>query len=140
MKYKQTVNKFKVHLQQKLEIEKYFNCFKCEANRHKLKCKGILQPFDFIEPYSIQIEYTANSSPVVYVKSPNIPINVKAHMYSKGNLCLYYPREFKWKNETSISKYLIPWISEWIVYYENFKMNGGIWLGPEAPHLPTDKK
>jgi hypothetical protein len=140
MKYKRGLNKFKIHWNQKKEIEMHFKCFTCVANNNELNCRGVLQPIDIIEPYTIQIQFKANTSPRVYVKSPKIIADSKIHVYPKGNLCLYYPKEFVWTNDTSIAKNIIPWINEWIVYYENYKINGGKWLGPEAPHSPLAKK
>jgi hypothetical protein len=33
---------------------------------------------------------------------------------------------------------IIPWIAEWLVYYELYLICGK-WLGPEAPHGPNGK-
>jgi hypothetical protein len=128
------IQPFVVYSRHKSEIEKYFRCFKFEVNRKRLFCTGLLQPIPEIDPYRIHIIFKTNQAPKVFIKIPRIPINTKAHMYPDGSLCLFYPKEFIWTDNTSIAKYLIPWISEWIVYYECFKTNGGIWLGPEAPH------
>jgi len=47
----------------------------------------------------------------------------------------------RWTEQTPVYKYTVPWISEWIVYYEIYQMNGGIWEGPESPlHMNESDK
>lgn len=120
---------------QKSFIEKQLNCFKCGIVGHgqSMVCKGCLQPLDYIEPYKIEIVQLPGSPPKVFIKSPTIEYNPEIHMYKQGNLCLYYPDEFNWKTNTSIAAYTIPWVNEWIVYYELYKISG-VWEGPAAPH------
>jgi hypothetical protein len=126
---------FKELLLQKKLIEKEFSCFKCTINGHglSLTCKGILQPLENIEPYSIEIIQEPGCVPKIFVKSPKIKYDPKIHMYKSGNLCLYYPYDFNWNATTAFAHYLIPWVNEWIIYYELYKISG-VWEGTAAPH------
>jgi len=98
-----------------------------------MTCKGILRPLDYIEPHEIEIRVSCGASPRVFVKKPRIPYNEDIHMYQDGHLCLYYPRDMFWSSNTSITEHTIPWINEWIIYYELYKISG-VWEGLAAPH------
>lgn len=98
-----------------------------------MTCRGILKPLDYIEPYEIEIKVSYGFAPRVFIKNPKISYNEDIHMYRNGNLCLYYPRDMYWDSNSSITEYTIPWINEWIIYYELYKISG-IWEGPAAPH------
>ena len=124
---------------QKMGIEKQYQCFKCTIQDHgqSLICKGFLQPLDYIEPYQIEIIQIAFKTPKVFIKTPKIEVNPKIHIYKEGNLCLFYPPDLKWKVNISVADYMIPWVNEWIVYYEIYKISGK-WEGPAAPHDLTE--
>lgn len=128
-------NNFKTLYLQKRFIEKEFTCFRCNIQSHGLllTCKGVLHPLENIEPYSIEIIQKPGTTPKVFVKSPKIEYDPKIHMYKEGNLCLYYPSDFNWNASTAFAHYLIPWVNEWIIYYEIYKISG-VWEGPAAPH------
>lgn len=121
---------------QKQSIEKHYRCFTCKITGHgtMLVCTGSLQPLDWIEAYQIKLTQIPGNAPRVYVVNPKVEYNSKIHMYKEGNLCLYYPAEFIWKPNTSVATYMIPWINEWIIYYELYKISG-VWEGPESPHM-----
>jgi hypothetical protein len=50
----------------------------------------------------------------------------------------YWPDEDRWKSSDDIHKKIIPWLAEWLVFYELFLITGK-WLGPEAPHAAMPK-
>jgi hypothetical protein len=126
---------YKVLFLQKKLFEKEFSCFKCNIHSHGLllTCKGTLQPAESIDPYYIEITQIPGCAPNVFIKSPKIDYDSKIHMYKSGNLCLYYPPDFNWTMTTSFARYLIPWVNEWIIYYEIYKISG-VWEGEAAPH------
>jgi hypothetical protein len=128
-------NNYKMLFLQKKLVEKEFICLKCTIHSHGLllTCKGILQPLESIEPYYIVIKHVPGSTPKVFVKNPKIEYDPNIHMYKSGNLCLYYPADFSWNASTAFAHYLIPWVNEWIIYYELYKISG-VWEGPAAPH------
>ena len=96
-------------------------------------CTGCLQPLDYIDPYQIEMVLLPGYSPKVFVKNPKIEYNPKIHMYKDGHLCLFYPHDLFWKENTSVATYTIPWVNEWIVCYELYKISK-VWEGPAAPH------
>lgn len=117
---------------QKKGIERQFDFLKCEIKKHLLIVQGIFKAPN-CEPYEVQIIYQAGLAPSVFVKRPNIGVDVRNHIYSNGSLCLFYPLETKWSDKHSISTYTIPWVFEWIVNYELRKLTGE-WLAPEQAH------
>jgi hypothetical protein len=38
-----------------------------------------------------------------------------------------------WNEKTQVYMYTIPWLIEWIVYYELYLINGNTWEGRESP-------
>lgn len=122
---------------QKLKIERQYNCFRCRILNHgqSMVCTAMLQPLHYTDEYEVEMIFSGKSVPKIYLKSPKIPVNYEIHMYAEGNLCLFYPPDFKWTESTSAADSIIPWINEWIVYYEIYKISG-VWEGPAAPHLP----
>ncbi len=123
---------------QKLLIEKHFPVFTSNLKKGQLRCEGVLQPADGCASYNVQIEHHKNGIPKVRVLSPFILPSTKIHMYEDGSLCLYYPPEDPWRRSDNIHEKIIPWIAEWLVYYELFLIHGK-WLGPEAPHVDEEK-
>lgn len=126
---------FKLLYRQLNELRKSFPCYKCSIRRFvsELVCNATIQPNELCSVYKIQIRQWPGRAPRVSILEPKIEPKYEIHMYSNGTLCLYYPKEFKWQKGTSIAKYTIPWINEWIVYYEIYKISGK-WEGQEAPH------
>lgn len=122
---------------QKKAIELSYSCFDCRIVNHSiLRCTGSIKPDDDSPDYKIQIEYCPKSSPTVRILSPKIKMSSKTHVYRDGSLCLFYPPDEKWKDTDLISQKIIPWVAEWLLYYELFLITGK-WEGPEAPHIPA---
>lgn len=116
----------------KIEIGNKFPFIKSRIENDTLICKGIFHPKG-CNKYDIKIEYRAGESPRVYIINRKIESYSNTHVYSEGNLCLFYPGDIKWKNTTSIAEYTIPWIFEWILFYELY-LHVGIWEGEFVEH------
>lgn len=125
-------NSFAYAMMQKRELEKKFSFLKYAIINDTLICKGKFE-VEGCKPYTIQIEFRAGSFPQVYVLDPSIEPNSEIHIYNEGSLCLFYPGDLKWKNTTSISEHTIPWIYEWIMFYEIY-LRTGVWEGPFEAH------
>ena len=125
-------NKFPFALYQKSAIEKTYDFLKCRIDNGKLVCIGELQP-DGCDKYSIRVEFQAGYEPQVFITSHDIKPSNEIHIYKEGHLCLFYPGDLKWKNNLKVAEYIIPWVAEWIVFYELWLMTGE-WMGAEAPH------
>lgn len=138
---KRTYNKY-AHLcyQQEL-IEKAYDFLDCCIIRNVLICTGRIKPDNCVGTYKLKIECVAGLEPKTTILSPEIKPSVKIHMYKDHSLCLHYPPDMKWGLQTMIYKYTIPWISEWIIFYELYLINGGEWLGRESPtHITESDK
>jgi len=122
-------------------IKKHFQFLTCKIEYNVLKCKGWLQPDDCINRYQVLIEYVLGKEPKTTILSPDILPNRTIHMYRDHSLCLLYPPDLKWTEQTKVYEYTIPWISEWIVYYEIYLLNGNHWEGRESPeHFKESQK
>lgn len=99
--------------------------------RNGLVAVGTVSPDNVTSPYKVQVSYSGNQ-PKVRVLSPQLrdrgdgkPI---PHTYSDDSLCLYRPRYEEWSPSLAIADTIIPWISEWLFYYEVWLVTGD-WLG-----------
>jgi hypothetical protein len=117
---------------QKYHIQGNYTFLKCKIENGTLICTGELQP-ENCDKYKIRIEFREGFMPNVFIVSPFITPKSEIHMYSEGCLCLFYPKEFKWMNTTKIADFTIPWIVEWILFYELWKVTGQ-WEGKEQSH------
>ena len=99
----------------------------------KLVCKGEIKSPETNELYKFLIEYNYFGVPKSYIISPILQYDPKIHLYKDKSLCLYDWREDPWDNSKHISNTIIPWIGEWIVYFEIYKLTGK-WIGFEAEH------
>lgn len=127
-------------ISEKSRIENHFPCFRCQLQDAQLVCYGTITPSDGCDTYKLKIEYREGGVPKVFITEPQIKPDSKYHMFMKdGDLCLYDHRESDWTFSMLIHETIIPWTAEWLVFYEIWKLKGK-WLGPEAPHGPTEKK
>lgn len=120
-------------VKQKNGIQKCFPHLKVDLRRNILWCHGALKPLDDKE-YQIEIKETLHMNPKVWVIKPRIKQNFNIHMYKDRSLCLYYPFHPEAKKYINIAKYIIPWTSEWLIYYELYKEHG-VWYGDESKHM-----
>lgn len=117
---------------QKQAIEKKFAFLRCRIHADTLVCTGNIQPPNCPD-YRVRIEFRAGYSPQVFILNHDIEPEPDIHMYSNRSLCLYYPGDQRWKDNTSIAEHTIPWVYEWILYYELYKLTGN-WEGDYVPH------
>jgi len=118
---------------QKALIDKHFPCFKTKLLHRRLECEGFITPSQDCTTYRVAISYERNKVPKVRIKEPQITPSASIHMYGDGSLCLYKPTEQPWRSSDNIHEKIIPWIAEWLVFYELYLICGK-WLGPEAEH------
>ena len=125
-------NSFSFALLQKREIEKNFSFLKCKIENDTLICRGVFKISGFND-YEVRIEFRSGIFPQVYILNPSIKPNADIHIYKEGSLCLFYPGDTKWHDTTSITEHTIPWIFEWILFYELYLLSG-VWEGEYVPH------
>lgn len=69
----------------------------------------------------------------IYIDDTSIVYNRDIHLYADCSLCLYHPIIDQALLQKIPLFRMIPWITEWIVFYEQWKKYG-IWLGKEIKH------
>jgi hypothetical protein len=134
-------SKYGVLSYQRKLIEDHYSFLSCTIKNNVLTCVGALQPKNCMGQYKVKIEYVAGHEPKSTIISPKIVPSPKVHMYQDCSLCLHYPRDMVWNEKTKLYQYTIPWISEWIIFYEIYLINGNKWEGKESPvHLTETER
>jgi len=96
--------------------------------------EGTLRPTEMSELYTVRILYKRNGKTKikVWVISPQLRVREGEkeipHMYEQDRLCLYYPPAGEWTPLKWIYKTIVPWVCEWLYYYEIWHVTGE-WLG-----------
>ncbi len=88
-----------------------------------------LQPTPFSPTYLVQIDYRPVGKPTIWLLSPK-PSSRPRHTYGDGSLCVYW---HEWNNTMGFGTALIPWIAEWLYFYEIW-LATGTWEAPESTH------
>jgi hypothetical protein len=114
-------------------IQKFFPVFNARIKGLSLICRGRIRPTERSGQYRVEINYAPWGSPVIYVLEPEIEVSTRIHTYSNGSLCLYDWREQPWQHKFHLHETIIPWIAEWLVFYELFLITGK-WLGSSSMH------
>lgn len=91
--------------------------------------------------YCIFLDYPLGRLPSVYVLTPNLNVLAKdrpiPHIYSTKKdsfyddavcLCLYHPKKSDWNNTLLLTKTIIPWVDEWLYYFEDW-LDTDTWAG-----------
>lgn len=126
-------------LHQKRLMEAHYSFLKCRMEGKVLVCRGSIESPDFSQLYVVEIRCVCGYEPSTKIVSPgDIVPSKEIHMYDDHTLCLHYPPDMKWSERTNIYQYTIPWLIEWILYYEIYLKNGGFWEGPESPTHITE--
>lgn len=121
---------------QKFLLEKHFEWLKLsiDKNTKTLIGSGMLNIAG--KDHSILISYSSFHKyryERIFINDKSLKYNNDIHLYGDLSLCLYHPTI-----DQSIFRRLslfeiIPWISEWIIFYEQWKKYG-VWLGDEIKH------
>ena len=116
----------------------FIHChYKYPNGLRTLVCEGTYDQLGII--YKYEIRYNGFAAPKVHICEPPIPYSIDYHMYSDSSLCLYYPRDQRWSSRLHLYTHTIPWVHEWILYYEIYKISGK-WEHPAAPHGVNKEK
>lgn len=136
IKTEQRKNWYLFLILEKYFVEKYFDWIKLEIDikNKSLIGKGILnigsKKYKILLSYSPFYLYRYDR---IYIDDSTIKYNNKIHLYRDLSLCLYHPIIDKPVLKTIPLYKMIPWVSEWIVFYEQWKKYG-VWLGREIKH------
>jgi len=121
---------------EKILIEKYFPWLNLIINykSKSLVGKGTLiinnKRFNIVVSYS---PYNVGRYDRIYIQDSNIKFNNNIHLYADKSLCLYHPIFDKPLFGYIPFIKMIPWITEWIVFYQQWKKYG-VWFGDEIKH------
>lgn len=119
---------------QNLHIKRQFANFAFHSQRGHAAWTGSLQPRITSPSYIVEIQYSLQRIPQVWVLSPPLAPNA-VHLYQEKNLCLYWPKEWKWQPDQLIATTIIPWAASWLHFYELW-LDTGKWLGPSSHDFP----
>jgi hypothetical protein len=122
----------KIVSEQALLLEK-FPFLNSRISGLALTCRGRIQPTEHSRIYRVEIHYAPWDSPEVRVIDPKIEFTKDAHMYRNDTLCLYDWRAQPWQNRWHLHETIVPWVAEWLLYYELWLLTGK-WLGKSAVH------
>lgn len=118
---------------QELWLRRLFPDARVEVHRSRLTWRGFLTPTPISPLYDILLTYSLNSMPEIFVLSPNLTKNKEGklpHVFSteEQKLCLHFPPEKKWEPHRPLAIILLPWIGEWLYFYEIWVATGE-WKG-----------
>ena len=121
---------------QQFWVEKHFKWLKIHINLRtkSLIGKGTIniagKRHNIIVSYSAFNRYRYDR---IFIDDKFLKYNDDIHLYGDLSLCLYHPIiDQPFFKKTPLFE-ILPWISEWIVFYEQWKKYG-IWLGKEIKH------
>lgn len=114
-------------------IEEEFPFLSCTFTSTEMKVRGVFSPTLTSNKYDVLIRFNAVEQPEAFILSPTINYNSDIHVYRNGSLCLHYPNDMSWSKNDLLAYTIIPWISEWLVYYELYQYYNK-WKGPEKLH------
>lgn len=97
-----------------------------------------VQPSSLSTKYTIKLVYRYGVTPKVWVVSPK-PLALAEgetslpHVYStqEQQICLFYnveEEDKEWRQDMILANTVVPWISEWLYFYELWLITG-TWLG-----------
>jgi hypothetical protein len=126
--------------QQALALASAFPEYRPRIVRSRLVWVGELQPSPVSEIYAVRIQYAGRERPAISLLDPPSDAGDDSlpHTFEDHTLCLHYPWE--WCAHQLIVSTIVPWTSEWLFYYELFKITGrwhGGGHGESEESLPT---
>jgi hypothetical protein len=125
--------------QQAFALHARFPKVRATLSRGRLVWTGVLQPTPLSRSYRIQIDYQPPRDPRVRVLDELETRAEKTlpHTYVGGWLCLH--EDDDWRPKMTIADTVVPWASEWLMYYEIW-LATGVWFGGGEwpPRRPVD--
>lgn len=101
-----------------------------------------VRPTPLSRIYDVRIEYKEGSSPKIFVDNPILEElagdRVLPHVYSEkpARLCLYRQVRGDWDESKTLDGYIVPWVSLWLYYFEDWLATDDWKGGGEHPE-PT---
>ena len=119
----------------------------------KLKWDGSLQPTALSPTYDVRLEYTPGTLPRSFLVRPNgreladsvIADRALPHIYGEKPLvemCIFHPKKREWNSGMQMALTIVPWMSMWLSFFEDWLITD-IWSGggehPVLPKKPSSK-
>lgn len=115
--------------------------FDCSVTDGKLICRGTVSPSPESPDYRVRIEYRVGKQPAVWVEDPPLsrrpedpeePIPHTFNRHQEGKECPCTNR-VAWKSGRYIAQTIVPWLREWLAFYEIWRQTG-VWCGGGVDH------
>lgn len=96
------------------------------VHRGRLTWRWCAQPSPMSRIYQVRLECDDKGNPEVFVDSPDICLLAGGrkvpHLYSqeKRELCLYLPGSGQWNTTKLLANNIVPWVSLWLLYFEEW--------------------
>lgn len=116
---------------QRIHLTRRFPDASCVVRRGELRWHGLIRPTPLSRTYTVLVTYKKGKRPKIRVLKPRLKSRGgkrPPHVYGAGDLCLYYPRSMEWDATMLLATTIIPWTSEWLVFYELWQGTGE-WFG-----------
>lgn len=133
--------KFPLAVQERF-LKKDFPASRTVIENSKLIWKGTFQPTPFSKEYKVRLEYVLGHRLEAFVIEPEkLPLypgkRILPHVYDSERqlLCLYFKDE--WTGTKILANTVVPWIAEWLYFYEIWFETGN-WEGGGL-HPPSKK-
>jgi len=116
---------------QQLHLKKLFSSSSTRIQRNRLVWESDIRPMVLSQVYTVRLTYKLGGHPRINVLKPELITpedKCLPHTYQGDRLCLYYPGSTDWRGDMLLSITIVPWISEWLFYYEIWLATGE-WFG-----------
>lgn len=127
---------------QMLALKKLFPESTAKIQCGLLVWQGNLRPSPLSRSYKVRILYRLTETPAVEVVEPTLEDRLgeaPPHMYPGRRPCLYSPKRFEWNESMRLSETIVPWLSEWLLFYEIWHATGEWCGGGEHPTVKVDR-
>lgn len=117
-------------------VETNFDWLQLKINEHSRTLNGFGSLSIAGKKYKVELSYSPfnrHRFDRIFIKDEAIKYNREIHLYTDNSLCLYHPVIDKPLFRTIPLVEIVPWITEWVVMYEQWKKYG-VWLGKEISH------
>ena len=116
---------------QSLHLKRLFPKSHAHIQRSCLVWEGNIIPTELSRVYTVRLCYKLGKSPRINVLEPKLTApegRILPHIYPGKRLCLHYPGNVDWREDMFLSETIVPWISEWLYFYEIWLVTGK-WYG-----------
>lgn len=114
-------------------IEEEFPFLNCTFTSSEMNVQGEFSTTSISQKYNVLIRFDGLNQPKIFILDRIIKYHPDIHVYRDGSLCLHYPEDKSWSRGKLLAHTVIPWISEWLIYYELYQYYEQ-WKGPEVLH------